>query len=88
MPATDTFETHAPSLSSPAERIEAITPSDTNDLQAVTRAINVATAGTLAVITANGETSDVYVAAGITFPLRVRRVLSTGTTATGIRGLS
>lgn len=88
MPAIDAFETHTPSFTSPAGRVEDVTPSDGTDLQFVTRAINVATAGTVALVTTGGDTTDVFVAAGITFPIRARRILATGTTATGIRGLS
>ncbi|MEC7794714.1 MAG: hypothetical protein VX791_14460 [Pseudomonadota bacterium] len=84
----DPFAGTQSGLQSPALHIEAITPDDTTDLARVTRAINVAQAGTLRVITAAGVTGDVHVAAGVAFPLRVRRVLATGTTALGIVGLS
>lgn len=64
-----------------------IAPSDSTDLAQVTRALNVAAAGLVRVRTVGGDTADVYVAAGVAFPIRVRRVHATGTTATGIRGL-
>lgn len=83
----DAYETMTPSLQSPAVGIEEITPDDLTDLANVTRALNVAAAGTVRVITADGSTGDIFMAAGIAFPIRVRRVLATGTTATGIRGL-
>jgi hypothetical protein len=35
-----------------------------------------------------GGTADVFIDAGVVFPLRVSRVWATGTTATGICGLS
>lgn len=88
MPALDTFETHATSVTAPATYIEIVTPSDTTDLVRVTRALNVATSGTVALVTADGQTVDVFVAAGVIFPIRATRILATGTTATGVRGLS
>ncbi|MEI4488216.1 hypothetical protein V8J36_18640 [Frigidibacter sp. MR17.14] len=84
---SDPFQSHAPSLQSPASHLMAITPNDSTDLAQVPRALNVAASGTVRMITQGGETADVYVAAGIVFPLRPRRVMATGTTATGIRGL-
>lgn len=83
----DAYDNMTPSLQSPAVGIEEITPDDLTDLANVTRALNVATAGTVRVIAADGSTGDIFVAAGITFPIRASRVLATGTTATGIRGL-
>ncbi len=83
----DRFKDFAIGLSSPAVGVEAIVPSDTEDLDEVTRAINVAGAGTVRVTTPDGTVADVYVAAGIAFPLRAARIWSTGTTATAIRGL-
>jgi len=84
----DQFKNHAQSLDSPATRIAPIVPSDTADLPFVTRAISVAQAGHLEVITSAGDSGRVFVAAGVPFPLRVSRVLATGTTATGIVGLA
>lgn len=84
----DPFQKFAPALTSPVTRIETITPSDSTDLVRVTRAINVAGSGTVRMVTLGGDTADLYLAAGIAFPVRVTRVLATGTTATGIRGLS
>lgn len=84
----DAFQGTMPSLQSPALQIETVTPSDTTDLVRTTRAINVATAGTVRVTTSDGSTGDVFVAAGITFPIRATRIHATGTSATGIRGLS
>ena len=44
--------------------------------------------GTVRVVTAGGDTADIYIAAGIAFPVRATRVMATGTTATGICGMS
>lgn len=65
-----------------------IIPSDFEDLKRMPVALNVRTSGIVFFIGADGLMSDVFIAAGVAFPIRVRRVLSTGTTATGIRGLA
>ena len=71
----------------PANSVGTITPSDEADLEQVTLALNVAAAGTVRVTTNDGAVDDIFITAGSAFPLRVRRVWATGTTATGIRGL-
>jgi hypothetical protein len=83
----DTFASSDDTLTSPATNIEEITPSDVNDLAQLTIGLNVATPGVVRVTTAAGTISDVFIAPGVIFPLRVRRVWSTGTNATGVRGL-
>jgi hypothetical protein len=85
----DQFENFRAGLSSPATRAVAITPHDSNDLADVTRGLYVGVSGDVRVILA-GDTSAVTLtglAAGMVHPLRVKRVLSTSTTATGIVGL-
>lgn len=83
----DKYATHAGSPTQPATSIINITPSDTADLSHVTVALNVATTGRVRVTTLDGDTTDISIAPGVAFPLRVSRVWETGTTATGIRGL-
>lgn len=80
----DFFGKQSDSLQSPARHLAEITPDDGADLPFVSRAIAVAGSGHVAVQTASGDTGRVFVAAGVPFPLRVTRVLATGTTATGI----
>lgn len=64
-----------------------ITPSDSTDLSEVTRAISLEVAGTLAIITQDGTTITIPgLAVGVLHPIGAQRVLSTGTTATGIVG--
>lgn len=68
---------------------EAVTPSDGTDLPRGCRALYVGGTGTLVLIL-DKDTSSVSfvgVAAGSVLPVRVRRVLSTGTTATNIVAL-
>lgn len=84
----DQFENHMSGLESPASRLFAIVPSDTDPLGIVTRAITVEASGHVQVVTAGGDTGRVFIAAGIPFPLRVAQVMVTGTTATGIVGLA
>lgn len=81
---TDLFSNMAPGLESPARNLSEITPSDTEDLAIFSRALNVAESGFVAVTTIAGDEGRVFLAAGSIFPLRVRRIWATGTTATGI----
>jgi len=85
---SDKYASTPDTLSTPATNVVEITPDDTADLASLTKALNVATAGTVRVTTEMGATTDVFIAAGVVFPLRVRRVWATGTTATGLRGLA
>lgn len=73
-----------------ASRCFLITPHATNELAYVTRGISFGTAGALEVVL-EGDTNSVVIpsgalAAGVIHPLRVKRVVSTGTTASGIVG--
>lgn len=88
MDMDDIFKNHGSGLESPATRAYAVEPSDTADLVLVSRALNVAQAGLVKVTTTSGTTAQVYIAAGIPFPIRTVRVWATGTTATGIVALS
>jgi hypothetical protein len=73
-----------PDLSAPAERAEAVTPSDTADLTNVSRAIWVGTPGNLRVTMRTGAVVTFPNINNGWHPLRVSRVWSTGTTASGI----
>ncbi len=75
-------------LQSPPTHAYAIVPSDSADLATPTRALNVSVSGAVRVSTLDGDDVVLHVAAGITFPVRVQRVWASGTTATGIVGLS
>lgn len=66
------------------DNLATVTPSDSADI-AVTKAIMIGATGTLAVITDDGTTLTITgLAVGVFHPIAVRRVLSTGTTATSI----
>jgi precorrin-3B methylase len=80
----DAFSNYTSGLESPATHLQAIAPDDAQDLQNASRALNVATSGTVQVTTVSGDSARVFVAAGVAFPLRASRIWSTGTSATGI----
>lgn len=85
---TDIFEDHALSLSSPVTAADAITPDDGADLAHVTRALYVGVGGELSVVMLSGDTVTFSnVSPGMLYPLRLSRVLSTGTTAGALVGL-
>lgn len=71
-----------------AKNVEAVTPNDSADLPNSARAIQVFGAGTLKVTTIGGQTHALpSVAAGFLLPWQIKRVWSTGTTATDIKAL-
>ncbi len=85
----DAFENHAPGLTSPAASGAAITPDDGADLPQATRCLYVGGAGDIRVTLISGDTVTLTEAiAGALYPLRITRVLATGTTATGLIGLA
>lgn len=83
----DLFKKFQPGLESPASRLLTVIPSDTAELSIASRAINVSQAGFVRVTTVAGDIGQVYIVPGIPFAIRVTRVWSTGTTATGIVAL-
>ena len=84
----DEFESYATGLTAPARDATAITPDDTTDLDTATRALYVSEAGSLQVQMVSGQTVNFgNVQAGVVYPFRVVRVMSTGTTAAGLVGL-
>jgi hypothetical protein len=79
---TDPFKNHSRGLSSPAENAVGITPSDLADLEVAPRALYIGQAGDLTARMIGGETVTLgNVPAGALLPIRVARVLATGTTA-------
>lgn len=87
MAAIDQFG-KSPNLNDPAISAFAITPHDTNELAFVTRALYVGGDGNAAVVMQNGEAvTFTGLKAGVLYPLRVRAVKSTNTTATNLVGV-
>lgn len=70
----------------PCTHAAVVTPSDVDNLGTIPRCLLIGAAGAIKVTTRGGEAVTLQVQAGI-LPLRVSRVWSTGTTATGIVAL-
>lgn len=70
----------------PATDAFVITPHDTNELVYTSRALYIGGSGDVKVTTADG-TDITFVGVSGILPIRVKRVFSTGTTATSIVGL-
>lgn len=81
----DEWATQSTGIGGPARNAAVVTPSDAADLPNATRALYVAGAGDISMITVGGQTvSLTAVPAGSILPLCVARVRATGTTATGM----
>lgn len=86
--AVDQFQPGDQAIGNPATIAVAVTPSNTVDLTNITTGIFVGGAGTLKVdMPGTSAYTFTSVAAGVYLPLRVKRVYSTGTTATNITAL-
>jgi hypothetical protein len=72
--------------SDPAENVVAVTPNDSTDIAVPSRGLLCGVAGNAQVTTAAGQTVTIPLQQGYN-PIRVRRVWSTSTTATGIFAL-
>jgi hypothetical protein len=88
MPIVDQYALYSSALTGPAERAEPVTPSDSVDLEFMSRAIYVGVAGDLRVTVKSGQTVTLVAAAVGWHPIRVSRVWATGTTATDIVAFS
>ncbi|MFV0491255.1 MAG: hypothetical protein ACK5M4_05515 [Pseudorhodobacter sp.] len=85
----DDFKTHQSNLTSPAATAAEISPHNSQPLARSTRAIYVGGGGDLRVTFVDGGTVTLSaVPGGAIYPLRLSHVLATGTTATGLVGLS
>jgi hypothetical protein len=72
----------------PARHATAISPHNSNELSYITRALYVGGAGDVKVTMQGGEeVTFVGVLAGTLLPIKVRKVFSTGTSATDLIGL-
>lgn len=88
MPILDTFQHHQDGLTGPISGGFDITPDDASDLPQMTRGLMVASAGDVAVVLKDGTALTLpALAPGVIYPLRLSRVLATGTTAAGLKGL-
>lgn len=93
MPPTNNFSQTDQSVVAPYTRAVAITPNDTTDLAEVTRGLNVhkgtggATTDVAVIMAGDSSAVTLTIECGYIVPLRVRRVLATGTDATRVVGL-
>ncbi|NOR31756.1 MAG: hypothetical protein GQ539_11755 [Sulfitobacter sp.] len=88
MPTIDNFHDYSAGLTGPICGGFSITPDDAADIAQVTRAVMVSGAGDLSVVLKSGDTMTLpNLTAGVVYPFRIARVLDTGTTASGIKGL-
>lgn len=84
----DDYSSYAHNLTAPATASEAILPDDEADLAYATRAIYVGQGGDVSVQLVSGDMVTLANAqSGTLYPMRVRRVLATGTTADLLVGL-
>lgn len=83
---TDNFKSNAKGLESPADEHFAITPNDSTDLAITPRVIYIGTGGTLVLRDKNDIDIEYNPGDNSYIIFRAVRVLSTGTTATGIVG--
>jgi hypothetical protein len=82
----DDFGDVVKSVTAPITNAVAVTPDDDDDLASVARALYVGVSGDVAVIFADGTAAVTLtgLAGGVWHPIRVKRVLATGTDATNI----
>lgn len=85
----DKFRQFTTGKGSPAESANAIVPDDSNDLTVIPRAIYVGVTGDIHCTLLNDSSAVIFTAVPIgIWPFRVKRVYATGTSASGIIGLS
>lgn len=88
MPAAEPYGVVQPSPDGPYNHGLNVTLHDTNELAILPFALMATTtAGKAAIVTAAGETCDVYLPLGVAVKVRARVVKSTGTTAVGVTAL-
>lgn len=89
MTAPKTRQPYSQDVTKFAVDVFLITPNDSADLPHVTRAISVAVAGALEIVTVDGSTVIIpsgALAAGVMHPIGASRIKAANTTATGIVG--
>jgi hypothetical protein len=88
MPTIDNFHDYSAGLTGPICGGFDILPDDAADIAQVTRAIMVSEVGSVSAVLKSGDVVTLpNLMAGVVYPFRIARVLATGTTATGIKGL-
>lgn len=79
---------YSPSASSPADYGFQITPNDNEDLSMVTRSVRAGGAGVIKWVNMGGLEQHTTVSANERVPMRARRILATGTTASDLEALA
>jgi len=83
----DPLATRAASMSGPATDIIPVAPNDLTDFDELAMSLFIEVGGALRVVTRRGETRELLVEDQTLLPVAVRRVMATGTTASGIHAL-
>lgn len=88
----DPFSSYADNAAAPARHAVAVTPSDTIDLLDTPKGLYIGTGGDVTLVAADapaGNTGTVFrgLPSGALLPVRVRRVLASGTTAADLVAL-
>lgn len=82
------FKTRYTNLESPIVNMFTITPSDSSNLPFVTRALYVGGDGDVKLTTLGDETVTMTgMKAGVIYPIRVKKVFDSDTSATGLIGM-
>lgn len=84
----DRFQNSFPSIAGPASHGFAVTPSDSSLLSETTRGIYIGTEGNIAALLLSGASVTFSsVPAGSLLPVRLTKIMATGTTASNIVAL-
>ena len=88
MPIIDQFASFSSDLTGPITGGFDVTPNDGVDLPTLPRALMIGAGGDVAMVLKDGTSLTLQgLATGVIYPLRAARILATGTTASGIKGL-
>jgi hypothetical protein len=82
------FQNRARPLNGPSRDLEPVGPNDSADLPNVAMALYVESGGAVTFVSEKGSTRTVTLGDFAILPTGVRRVLATGTTATGIHAFT
>lgn len=82
------FKNRASTLTGPALDIEPVTPNDGADLPTPAISLYVETGGAVAFVSEKGQARTVVLGDLAILPVGVRRVLATGTTASGLHAFT
>lgn len=88
MAAQDLYSAHSGSAIGAARKLRVVVPHDTNELEFVSNGILCATGGVAVIVAVDDNVAvSLPVVAGQIYPIRVKSIRASGTTATGIVAL-